>query len=392
MTASPVLPLKRSCPYAPPAEHLRLQQQEPVARVTLPDGSTAWALSRLEDIRTMLTDPRFSSDRQRDGYPLQPPGRPRAADERPVLIGLDPPEHGEARRAVVGEFTIKRMNAMRPRIQEIVDDCLDAVLAGPRPTDLVPTLALPVPSLVICELLGVPYTDHDFFQSRSANLLHRSTPAQERFAAAQEIREYMATLIAEKAKTPGDDLLSRQLGKGADHRDLAGLGFLLLLAGHETTGNMISLGTMTLLERPEALAALKRDPAVTPQIVEELLRYFTIAEYVTSRIAVEDVEIGGVLIRAGEGVITLANAANRDPAAFTDGDTFDIDRGARHHIAFGFGAHQCLGQNLARVELQIVFDTLFARIPDLRLAVPADELSFKDDSTVYGLHSLPVTW
>ncbi|AVT41182.1 cytochrome P450 [Plantactinospora sp. BB1] len=392
MTASPVLPLKRSCPYAPPAEHLRLQQQEPVARVTLPDGSTAWALSRLEDIRTMLTDPRFSSDRQRDGYPLQPPGRPRAADERPVLIGLDPPEHGEARRAVVGEFTIKRMNAMRPRIQQIVDDCLDAVLAGPRPTDLVPTLALPVPSLVICELLGVPYTDHDFFQSRSANLLRRSTPAQERFAAAQEIREYMATLIAEKAKTPGDDLLSRQLGKGADHQELAGLGFLLLLAGHETTGNMISLGTMTLLERPEALAALKRDPAVTPQIVEELLRYFTIAEYVTSRIAVEDVEIGGVLIRAGEGVITLANAANRDPAAFTDGDTFDIDRGARHHIAFGFGAHQCLGQNLARVELQIVFDTLFARIPDLRLAVPADKLSFKDDSTVYGLHSLPVTW
>ncbi|GAB3976642.1 cytochrome P450 [Plantactinospora veratri] len=362
-----------------------------MARVTLPDGSTAWALSRLEDIRAMLTDPRFSSDRQRDGYPLQSPGQQRA-NQRPVLIELDPPEHGTARRAVVGEFTIKRMNALRPRIQQIVDDCLDAILAGPRPTDLVSTLALPVPSLVICELLGVPYADHDFFQSRSANLLLRSAPAQERFAAAQEIREYMATLIAEKAKTPGDDLLSRQLGRGADHEDLAGLGFLLLLAGHETTGNMISLGTMTLLERPEALAALKRDPAVTPQVVEELLRYFTIAEYVTSRIAVEDVEIGGVLIRAGEGVVTLANAANRDPAAFTDGDTFDIDRAARHHIAFGFGAHQCLGQNLARVELQIVFDSLFARIPDLKLAVPVDELSFKDDSTVYGLHSLPVTW
>ncbi|MEN3608888.1 cytochrome P450 [Plantactinospora sp. DSM 117369] len=392
MAASPVLPLKRTCPYAPPAEHLRLQREEPVARVTLPDGSTAWALSRLEDIRTMLTDPRFSSDRYREGYPLQPPGQQRRADERPLLIGLDPPEHGEARRAVVGEFTIKRMNALRPRIQQIVDDCVDAVLAGPRPADLVAALALPVPSLVICELLGVPYADHDFFQDRSANLLLRSTPAQERFAAAKEIRDYMATLIAEKAKTPGDDLLSRQLAKGADHEDLAGLGFLLLLAGHETTGNMISLGTMTLLERPEALAALRRDPASTPQIVEELLRYFTIAEYVTSRIAVQDVEIGGVLIRAGEGVVTLGNVANRDPAAFTDGDTFDIERAARHHIAFGFGAHQCLGQNLARVELQIVFDTLFTRIPGLRLAAPTDELSFKDDSTVYGLHSLPVTW
>ncbi|GAA3758699.1 cytochrome P450 [Plantactinospora mayteni] len=392
MTDSPVLPLNRTCPYSPPAEHVRLQRDEPVARVTLPDGSTAWALSRLDDIRSMLTDPRFSANRQREGFPLQPRGVRPDADERPLLIGLDPPEHGEARRAVVGEFTIKRMNALRPRIQQIVDDCLDAVLAGPRPADLVPALALPVPSLVICELLGVPYADHDFFQSRSANLLLRSIPPQERFVAAKEIREYMAALIVEKAKNPGDDLLSRQLAKGADQEELAGLGFLLLLAGHETTGNMISLGTMTLLERPEALAALKEDPAVTPQIVEELLRYFTIAEYVTSRIAVQDVEIGGVLIRAGEGVVTLANAANRDPAAFTDGDAFDLGRAARHHIAFGFGAHQCLGQNLARLELQIVFDTLFARIPGLSLAGPVDELSFKEDSTVYGLHSLPVTW
>ncbi|GIG88689.1 cytochrome P450 [Plantactinospora endophytica] len=392
MTASPTLPLKRTCPYAPPAEHVALQRQERVTRVRLPDGSSAWALSRLDDIRTMLTDPRFSSDRRREGYPLQTPGPPRRATERPTLIGLDPPEHGAARRAVVGEFTIKQMNALRPRIQQIVDERVDAMLAGPRPADLVSALALPVPSLVICELLGVPYAEHDFFQDRSARLLLRSVPPQERFAAANDIREYMATLIAEKAKNPAEDLLSRQLAKGADQEELAGLGFLLLLAGHETTGNMISLGTMTLLERPEALAGLKADPTVTPQVVEELLRYFTIAEYVTSRIAVADVELGGVLIRAGEGVITLANVANRDPAAFTDGDTFDIGRAARHHVAFGFGAHQCLGQNLARVELQIVFDTLFGRIPELRLAVTADELSFKDDSDVYGLHSLPVTW
>jgi cytochrome P450 len=308
------------------------------------------------------------------------------------MIGLDPPEHGEARRAVVSEFTIRRMNALRPRIQQIVDERIDAMLAGPRPADLVPALALPVPSLVICELLGVPYTDHDFFQSRSADLLDRAIPAAERYAAANAIREYMAALIAQKEKEPADDLLGRQLAKGADREDLAGLGFLLLLAGHETTGNMISLGVMTLLERPQALAALRADPAVTPEVVEELLRYFTIAEFVTSRVAREDVEIGGVLIRAGEGVITLGNAANRDPAAFVDGDAFDIGRGARHHIAFGFGPHQCLGQNLARIELQIVFDTLFARIPGLKLATTTDELSFKDDSTVYGLHSLPVTW
>ncbi|MBE1490064.1 cytochrome P450 [Plantactinospora soyae] len=390
MTESPVLPLTRTCPYAPPAEHVQLQQ-EPVARVTLPDGSQAWALSRLEDIRAMLADPRFSSDRQREGFPLQPPG-PRPAPPRQPMIGLDPPEHGEARRAVLGEFTIRRMNALRPRIQQIVDEHVDGLLAGPRPADLVSALALPVPSLVICELLGVPYADHDFFQTRSANLLDRTIPAEKRYAAANEIREYMATLIIQKEKQPTDDLIGRQIAKGADREDLAGLGFLLLLAGHETTGNMISLGVMTLLERPSALAALKQDPAVTPEVVEELLRYFTIAEYVTSRVAREDVEIGGVVIPAGDGVITLGNVANRDPAAFADGDTFDIGRGARHHIAFGFGPHQCLGQNLARVELQIVFDTLFARIPDLRLATTTDELSFKDESTVYGLHSLPVTW
>lgn len=387
----PVLPLTRACPYAPPPEHVRLQR-EPVARVTLPDGSRVWALSRLDDIRTMLADPRFSSDRQREGFPLQPSGPRPGAPVRQPMIGLDPPEHGAARRAVVGEFTIRRMNALRPRIQEIVDESIDAMLAGPRPADLVPALALPVPSLVICDLLGVPYADHDFFQSRSAKLLHRSVPTAERRSAANEIRAYMAELIAQKEKQPTDDLLGRQLAKGADREDLAGLGFLLLLAGHETTGNMISLGVMTLLERPAALATLREDPATTPEIVEELLRYFTIAEFVTSRIAREDVELGGVLIRAGEGVITLGNVANRDPAAFVDGDTFDIGRGARHHIAFGFGPHQCLGQNLARIELQIVFDTLFARIPDLRLAATVDELSFKDDSTVYGLHSLPVTW
>ncbi|SCL26011.1 cytochrome P450 [Micromonospora inyonensis] len=393
MTNFRLLPLERTCPYAPPAEHLQLQRDAPVARVTLPDGSWAWALSRLDDIRAVLTDPRFSSDRRREGYPLVTAElRAAFSSERPSMIGLDPPEHGAARRAVVGEFTVRRMNALRPRIQQIVDECIDAMLAGPCPTDLVAALSLPVPSLVICELLGVPYADHEFFQSRSATLLGRSTPTVERRAAVTEVREYMAGLIAEKTRTPADDLLGRQIARGADPGELAGLGFLLLVAGHETTANMISLGTMALLERPEALAALKDDPAVTPRAVEELLRYFTIAELATSRVAREDVEVGGVLIRAGEGVITLANTANRDPAAFAHGDTLDIGRQARHHLAFGFGPHQCLGQNLARIELQIVFDTLFARVPGLALAAPVEELPFKDDAGVYGLYSLPVTW
>jgi cytochrome P450 len=310
---------------------------------------------------------------------------------------MDPPEHGPARRAVVGEFTVRRIAALRPRIQQIVDEHLDAMLDGPRPADLVRALALPVPSLVICELLGVPYDEHDFFQTHSAQLLNRRATEQERQHAALELAIYLDKLIRTKEQEPTDDLLGRQIAKQrdngeVDHSALLGLAFLLLIAGHETTANMISLGTYMLLQHPEALTALREDPDKAANAVEELLRYFTIAEFAMARVTLEDVELGGTVIPAGSGVLMLANAGNRDPEVFEDAQRFDIDRGARHHLAFGYGAHQCLGQNLARVELEIVFNTLFRRIPNLRLAVPADQLTFKDEATVYGMHELPVTW
>lgn len=389
MTAPP-LSLTRTCPYAPPDEHVRLREENPIARVTLANGKEVWVLTRLEDIRAMLTDPRFSSDRRQPGHPHFMPGAP--TDVRPQLIELDPPEHTAARRTVVGEFTVKRIAKLRPRIQQIVDEHLEALLAGPRPADLVKALSLPVPSLVICELLGVPYADHDFFQDRSAEFLRQSATPEERGAVIMELRSYIADLVAEKAKQPSDDLLSRQLARGTDPEDVVGLGFLLLVAGHETTANMISLGVFTLLDKPEHLAVLRAEPQRLPEAVEELLRYFTIAEIGTARVAVQDVELAGVHIRAGEGVIALGNTANRDPAAFENGDTLDLHRGARHHIAFGFGTHQCLGQNLARLELELVFETLFRRVPDLRLAVAVDELPFKENGAIYGLHELPVTW
>ncbi|TVT14298.1 cytochrome P450 [Amycolatopsis acidiphila] len=360
--------------------------------MTLPSGGEVWALARHEHIRTMLADPRFSSDRANPGFPLLLFSQRRVTNFRASLISMDPPEHGPARRAVVGEFTVKRMAALRPRIQQIVDEHLDAMLAGPKPADLVQALSLPVPSLVICELLGVPYADHEFFQTRSSTLLRRTTPGDERVAAVDELRSYLDALITRKEQEPGDDLLSRQLERTTAREELVSLAFLLLIAGHETTANMISLGTVALLEHPEALAAIREDPAKTPSAVEELLRYFTIAEFATSRVATEDIELGGVLIRKGEGVIALGNTANRDPEAFEQPDDLDVERGARHHIAFGFGAHQCLGQNLARMELQIVFDTLFRKVPGLRLAKPSAELPFKDDANIYGLYELPVTW
>ncbi|MFR0357688.1 cytochrome P450 [Streptomyces sediminimaris] len=391
MTA-PSLQTARRCPYAPPEQHARIRDTASgVSQVTLPSGQVAWALSRLEHIRTMLTDARFSSDRRHPDFPRFTRER-RAFFPGRSLIHMDPPEHGPARRAVVGEFTLRRMAGLRPRIQEIVDEHIDAMLAGPRPTDLVQALSLPVPSLVICEQLGVPYDDHDFFQARSSALLSRALTTEGRTRALTELRDYLKDLIAKRATEPTDDLLGRQLAQDNDPEDVLSLAFLLLLAGHETTANMISLGVVTLLERPEERAALREDPARTLPAIEELLRVYTIAEFANSRVAVEDVEIGGVTIRAGDPVLALTNAANHDPSAFDEADEIKLDRGARNHVAFGFGIHQCLGQNLARLELQIVFDTLLHRIPTLRLATPADRLPYKDDALIYGIHQVPVTW
>jgi cytochrome P450 len=393
----PSFPMQRTCPFSPPAEYGELREKRPIARVLLPSGRHAWLVTRHADVRAVLTDPRFSSDRRHPDFPRLIKFPQPSLNFTPSLIGMDPPEHGPARRAVVGEFTVKRIQALRPRLQEIVDDRIDAMLAGPRPVDLVQALSLPVPSLVICELLGVPYADHDFFQSRSKLLFSRTTSPQVRQSGIDELRSYLDDLVTGKEREPSDDLLGRQVLRQRetgteDHAALVSLAFLLLIAGHETTANMISLGTVALLENPEQLAIIKADPGKTPAAVEELLRYFTIVDTATSRLALEDVELGGMHIRAGEGVIALGNAANRDPEAFDDPDALDVERGARHHVAFGFGAHQCLGQNLARTELQIVFDTLFQRIPELRLATTVGDLPFKDDVVIYGLHALPVTW
>lgn len=396
----PELPVRRDCPFSPPAAHQRLRERAPINRVRLASGGEAWWVSGYEEARAVLVDGRFSSDKRKDGFPLYTLDAATLRQLRsqpPLLLGMDGAEHAEARRAVIGEFTVKRLAALRPRIQDIVDRFIDDMLAtDQRPVDLVRALSLPVPSLVICELLGVPYADHDFFQSRTTMMVQR-TSLEDRRRAFAELRAYIDDLVTRKESEPGDDLLSRQIARqrqeGAlDHAGLVSLAFLLLTAGHETTANMISLGVVGLLTHPEQLAAVEADPGRTPTAVEELLRYFTIADGVTSRVATEDVEIGEVSIKAGEGVIVSMLSANWDPAAFKDPGELDVGRGARHHIAFGFGPHQCLGQNLARMELQVVFDTLFRRIPTLRLAVPAEDLPFKTDAVIYGVHELPVTW
>ncbi|QRP45235.1 cytochrome P450 [Amycolatopsis sp. FDAARGOS 1241] len=398
MTTMEELPVARKCPFAPPEEYTATREEAPIHRVKIPDGKQAWVVSRHEDVRAVLNDPRFSADRFNPDFPTLVPGGnvTRRTEAERTMLAMDAPQHGPERKAVLGEFTVKRVGELKPRIQEIVDGLIDDILASDQPVDLVETLSLPVPSLVICELLGVPYEDHEFFQENTKQLIKRATTAEARRAAFERVQSYLADLIATKETDPGDDLLGRQIVKRReegtyDRAKLVSLAFLLLAAGHETTANMISLGTVAFLHNPDQLALIKADPAKTLPAVEELLRYFSIVDN-TARLAKEDVEVGGVTIKAGEGVVLMAYAANWDPDVFADSAAFDIERGARHHVAFGFGPHQCLGQNLARTELQIVFDTLFRRIPTLKLAKEVEDLPFKDDALIYGLYELPVTW
>ncbi|MFG1972678.1 cytochrome P450 [Nonomuraea fuscirosea] len=388
-------PMPRTCPFDPPPRYAELRESAPVTRVSLPGDRKAWLVTGHANIRAVLSDPHVGSDRTHPGFPLVMPGF--GDNLKGSILIMDPPEHNLHRRMVTTEFTVRRVQGMRPRIQEIVDGRIDELLAGPAPADLVQALSLPVPSLVICELLGVPYEKRAFFHTRTAEIVSKGTGAERRTAAMGEVRRFLYELVGEKLRDPGEDLLSRLVVKYQeadmfDHEAMSGMALTLLIAGHETTANMISLGTLALLENPDQLAELRADPSLVPGAVEELLRYFTIVDQATSRVATGDLEVDGVLIRAGEGVIAAASSGNRDPRVFEDPDTLDVRRSARGHLAFGHGRHQCLGQNLARLELEVVYTTLFGRIPGLRLAVPFEELPFKQDANVYGLHRLPVAW
>ncbi|HYS37263.1 MAG TPA: cytochrome P450 [Pseudonocardiaceae bacterium] len=396
----PEFPMTRSAPFDPPPEYAQLRTETPVTRAVMPTGQPVWLISGHENVRQILADPRVSSDRSQPGFPtivrVSPEQLRKSMSFGRSLIGSDPPEHTAQRRMLITEFTVRRVQAMRPRIEQIVNERIDAMLDGDRPTDLVKALALPVPSLVICELLGVPYADRDFFQDRTKLLLRRGSSQAEREAASNELTDYFDRLITTKAAAPGDDLLGRLIERNREtevfsHELLVGLATLLLIAGHETTANVIALGTLALLEHPDQLAALTADPELVPAAVEEMLRYLNIVE-AGFRVATADIEIAGTVIRAGEGLVALAASANRDDSAFGHSGVFDVARGARHHVAFGYGIHQCLGQNLARMELDVVFRNLFRRMPGLHLAIPVADLPFKADSFVYGVHELPVTW
>lgn len=392
---APVWPQDRTCPYHPPAAYPALAEHGPLSRVTLFDGAAVWFVTGHAEARSLLVDSRLSADRRRPEFPVL---MARFADRRTVripLLGEDDPLHNRQRRMLIPYFGLKQIAALRPRIQQTVDGLIDRMLAKGPEADLVTAYALPVPSVVICALLGVPYADHEFFESRTRRMLSADT-AEELQEARDELKAYLHRLLDAKRAEPGegllDELIAEQLTEGElDGEELVMMALLLLVAGHETTSNMISLGTYTLLEHPGQLAELRTDPSLMRGAVEELLRYLSIADGLV-RVATEDIEVGGETIRAGDGVLFATSVINRDPAAYREPDALDVHRSARHHVAFGYGVHQCLGQNLARLELEIALSSLFARIPTLRLAVAPDEVPAKPGGSLQGLIALPVTW
>ncbi|MDR6975758.1 pentalenic acid synthase [Streptomyces sp. 3330] len=389
-------PQDRTCPYQPPPGYASLRDSRPLARVTLYDGRVAWLVTGHEAARALLADPRLSTDRTRPGYPATSPRFTALRDSRAALLNVDDPEHHAQRRLLVADFTLKRATALRPAIRRIVDERIDAMLAQGPPADLVNAFALPVPSTVICELLGVPYADHEFFEEQSRRLLRSRAPEEVRVAR-DRLHAYLGALIDRKLAAPSGDgvldaLVHEQVREGAvDREEAIALATILLVAGHETTANMISLGTYTLLRHPERLAELRADPSQLPAAVEELMRLLSIADGLL-RQATEDVEVAGTTIRAGEGVVFSTSVINRDDDVYPEPDTLDWHRSARHHVAFGFGVHQCLGQNLARAELEIALGALLERLPGLRPAVPDDEVRWKPGDTIQGMLELPVTW
>ncbi|GLY69757.1 cytochrome P450 [Amycolatopsis taiwanensis] len=390
------LPTMRQCPFDPPAELAPLREQRPISRMIYPDGHHGWLVTGYRQVRAILADRRFSSRRELIRH--SPIPMRMSPDELPppmpgALTQVDPPEHTHYRRLLTGQFTVRRMQQLTPRIEQIVEEHLDALENAGPPADLVPGFALPIPSLVICELLGVPYDDHERFQRDSATMFNLDTPGDKLIEAMNDLTAFLAELVERKRAKPEDDLLSGLITGGVlNDEELLTIAMTLLVAGHETTANMLSLGTYALLEHPGQLAALRDDPALAGNAVEELLRYLSIVHIGPIRAALEDVEIDGVLIKAGEGVTLNLPAANRDPARFGQADELDITRPATGHVSFGHGVHQCLGQQLARIEMRVAYPALLRRFPGLRLADEPDAAVPRPHAAIYGLNRLLVTW
>ncbi|MFD6153074.1 cytochrome P450 [Streptomyces sp. NPDC060243] len=391
----------RARPLDPPTAATELREERPVSRVRFPNGLSGWLVTRFEEGGQVFSDPRMTALRPRHDTPEGEVAE--AGHDAPFDAGfvmMDEPEHAVYRRLLTARFTPKAVaTRLQPYLDRIVDEHLDAIAAGPRTFDLVQALALPIPCLVICELLGVPREDRDAFHEATVKLMDMGVPRAERDGGAHWLMDYIAKLVAEKRASDAEDdgILAMLARREPDaeppltDRQLVGMGALLLFAGHDTTAAMLGLSSLTLLTHDEQRHDLVTHPEKVGPAVEELMRFLTIVQFGLGRVATEDLELGGEQIAAGDLVVVAMNVANRDPRVFAEPERFDIDRKMVRHMAFGYGVHACLGQNVARAELRTILPKLFTRFPELRLAVPLEEVDMDFTGTNYGVRSLMVT-
>jgi cytochrome P450 len=401
MTETVVFPQDRTCPYQPAPNYLPLVEQRPLAQVALYDGRRVWAITGRDVARRLLVDLRISSDRTNPAWPMMFASIAATVSDVQqkvmkivtALVGVDGPVHHARRKMLIPSFTMRRINALRPKIQAIVDRQLDHMLENGAPTDLIPAFAAPVPVTVLYHLMGIPDDDHDFFEKKS----HQLASGSNANAAYDELMAYMGKLIAQKWRNPGDGVLDDLLAERGATADVGGDELVSTLVlqvagGHGTTGTMISLSMFALLQNPERLAELRADPSLMPTAVDELLRLLSIPDGV-SRLATDDIEVEGTTIRKGDGVFFITSLINRDEDVYETPNSLSWHRASvRDHVSFGFGAHQCLGQNLARVTMEIALGTLIQRLPGLRLAAPAEEIPFNPTAGFQVITELPVTW
>lgn len=392
------LPLDRQRPLDPPDELDQIRSRCPVARMRYPDEHEGWLVTGDEAVRTVLADPRFSArgELKRSPIPIAGSAAHMAADPPPGLFGeMDPPRHTAYRRLIASQFTEQRMERLGERIAAKARECVaDMRRAGP-PADLVSQFALPIPSMTICELLGVPYEQRERFQLDPLLTVNLQSPPEQVYAATASVYAFVAELVAAKrAAEPTDDVLGGLVAhSGLSDEELVTISMIMLMAGYDTVANMIALGVIAVLEEPGRAAAL-RDPQRVDGAVEELLRYLSIVHVGPVRTTLADVELAGQKIAEGDTVTVSLAAANRDPARFPDPNALDLDRQAESNIAFGYGRHVCIGRHLARVELRAAYSTLFTEFPGLRLAVPPADIPMRSARTdmIYGVRELPVTW
>ena len=377
----------------------RVREEGPVVPVQLPDGGRYWVITRYPDVRAALADSRLHKDWERHMTGPDWTPNPEGGFLNSHMLNADPPDHTRLRRLVQKAFTPGRVTALRPRIEAITASLLDAMArdakAGQDEVDLIAAFAFPLPMTVISELIGVPADNREEFSAWSHVILSSTATPEEFRTVGTAMYGFFMSLIEAKRAAPADDLLSaliqaRDSGDSLNERELLSMIFLLLVAGHETTVNLIATGTLALLEHPAELARLRAEPELLPGAVEELLRYSNPLNHATERFTIEPTEIGGVTIPARSWVLCVTSSANRDPGRFADSDRLDVGRDAGGHLAFGHGIHYCLGAPLARLEGEVGFGALLSRFPALSLAADPAALRWRPSSLIHGLEALPV--